>query len=142
MNTETLTLLLQAAAVGQILIACLNLAIPSILRWAPDMERLPLLLREVFHVHKWFVTLTLTIFAVLTWRFADLMAGAHASPESSLAAWLAAGIGGFWLVRWIMQWAYYSWSHWRGQPGRIAVHIILTVAYGGCAATYLVAAFR
>ncbi|HRX54796.1 MAG: hypothetical protein R3F31_24515 [Verrucomicrobiales bacterium] len=142
MNTELLTHLLQAAAVGQALISLLNLAIPGVLRWGPDLERLPLLLREVFHVHKWFITITLVIFATLTWRFAGLMAGPHDAGEASLAGWLAAGIGGFWLIRGVMQWTYYSWSHWRGLPGRMVVHLILTVAYGGCAATYLVAAFR
>lgn len=141
MNTELLTLLLKAAAIGQGLIAGLNLALPQLMRWTPDLERAPLLLREVFHVHKWFVSFTLIIFAVLTWRFAGLMAGSVAGPEASLAAWLAAGIGGFWLIRCVMQWAYYSWSHWLGQPGRIVAHLTLTVAYGGCAAAYLLAAW-
>lgn len=132
-----MTSLLIAAAVGQLLIALINLRLDRLLEWQKDLATLPLLLREVFTVHKWFITITLMIFGILTLRFA----GDIASGGNEIAAWLAAGIGIFWAIRTAIQWGYYDWSHWRGQPARIAVHWILTVAYGGAAAVYLFAAF-
>ena len=67
--------LLLAAAAGQVVIAVLNLFLARMMHWQEDLQRIPLLIREVFHVHSWFVSATLTIFGVLTWRFAREMAG-------------------------------------------------------------------
>jgi len=100
-----------------------------------DLNRLPLLVREVFQVHVWFISVTLIIFAVMTFRFAGEM---NANP---VCRWLAAGIGLFWALRMVLQFAYYSSSHWRGQPGRTAIHVALLVIYGGFAVIYLAAAF-
>lgn len=132
-----MTTLLIAAAIGQIIIAFINLRLDRLLNWQADIEKLPLLLREVFTVHKWFITIILLIFGVITIRFAAVFT----AGDNPVADWLAAGIGIFWAIRTGIQWCYYDWSHWRGQPGRILVHWILTIAYGGCATVYLIAAF-
>jgi hypothetical protein len=132
-----LDLLLRAAAIGQFAVAILNLWLIRIMKWKPELERVPLLIREVFHIHCIFISLTLSIFAALTWRFADDIALA-ASP---LCIWLAAGIGLFWFVRSIMQWLYYSPSHWRGDLARTAIHWLLFLGYGALATVYFAAAF-
>jgi hypothetical protein len=129
--------LLQLAAALQLAIATLNLFLVRLLKWQPDVARMPLLLREVFCVHAWFISITLGIFAVLTWRFAREMAG----NENPLGQWLAGGIGLFWGIRTILQLTYYSSSHWRGQLGRTLAHAALLVIYGGFAAVYFWAAF-
>jgi len=59
-------LLLETAAALQMAIAALNLFLVRILKWREDMARMPLLLRQVFQVHLWFISFTLAIFAVLT----------------------------------------------------------------------------
>ena len=129
--------LLIGAATGQVLIAGLNLGLVRWLNWQPDLDRVSLLVREVFHVHKWFITITLLIFAAITFRFAgDLSAGTN-----EIGRWIAGGIGIFWAVRTAMQWLYYDVSHWRGKPGKTAIHWTLTISYGGCATVYLVAAW-
>lgn len=133
-----MTTLLTLSALGQIAVAFLNLRLDRLLGWQRQLAALPLLMREVFHVHKWFLSITLLIFGMVTLRFASEFAGG----ENALARWLAAGIGGFWAIRTAVQWLYYDRSHWRGRPGRTAVHWILTLAYGGSAGVYLVAAFH
>ena len=80
-----LDLLLRAAALAQFAVAVLNLRLIRIMNWKDDLDRMPLLVREVFRVHCFFISLTLSIFAVLTLRFADDMASA-ANP---LSIWLA-----------------------------------------------------
>src|SRR5438132_14280892 len=70
----TLSSLLRIAAAAQLAIALLNLFLVRLLDWKADLDRLPLLLREVFHVHCWFISITLGIFGVMTLRFADAMA--------------------------------------------------------------------
>ena len=83
---------LQAAAIGQIALAVLNFFLPNLLGWHDDLQRLSKLPREVFHVHAWFISITVALFDVLTWRFAEEFAlGTHA-----LTIWLTTGIGIFW----------------------------------------------
>lgn len=132
---EILTLVLITAAVAQLCIAALNLFLVRILKWHDDLNRAPLLLREVFWVHSWFISVTLLIFGVMTLRFAGEM------NSLTMGRWLAMGIGAFWTLRMILQVTFYSSSHWRGKPGRTAIHIILLALYGGMATTYLLAAF-
>lgn len=128
---------LRAAAIAQLAIAALNLFLIRIMKWQPDLERMPLLVREVFRIHCLFISLTLCIFGVLTWRFAGEMAAA-ANP---IGLWLAIGIGIFWFVRSIMQWSHYSSSHWRGDAARTVIHFVLFFGYGAFAAVYFAAAF-
>lgn len=128
---------LRAAAVTQIGVAILNLFLARIMKWKPDLERMPLLIREVFHIHLLFISLTLAIFGVITWRFAgDLAAGAN-----PLSIWVAAAIGIFWLVRSAMQWLHYSPSHWRGDSVRTVIHFLLFFGYGALAVVYFTAVF-
>lgn len=135
--TPLIELGLRVAAVAQLSVALLNLALIRIMKWKPDLERMPLLIREVFRVHCYFISITLAIFGVITWRFAPEIAAA----TPGLAVWLAVGIGAFWFIRSAMQWLHYSPSHWRGNPGRTVIHFLLFFGYGALAAVYLAAAF-
>src|SRR5437867_10637785 len=119
----SLPLLLQLAAAIQVAIALLNLFLVRLLHWRQDVARMPLLLREVFQVHAWFISITLAIFATMTWRFAGDMAGG-ADP---MCQWLAAGIGIFWAIRTGLQIAYYSSRHWRGEAIRRLLHLDMAV---------------
>ena len=91
----------------------------------------------MFHVHLWFISVTLGLFGVLTWRFA----GEMADGSNPVCRWLAAGIGLFWAIRTVLQITYYSSSHWRGRPDRTLAHIALLAVYGGFSLAYLWAAF-
>ena len=135
---EHLETLLRVAALTQLGVALLNLALIRIMDWKPDLARAPLLIREVFHIHVHFISITLAIFGVLTWRFAADIATA-ATP---LAVWLASSIAIFWGIRSAMQWLHYSPVHWRGIPTRTAIHWALFLGYGALAVVYVIAAGR
>ena len=128
---------LYIAAAAQLAVAVLNLFLVRIMKWEESVARMPQLVREVFHVHAWFITITLAIFGVVTIRFA----GELAAGTNDLGRWLAAGIGIFWLIRWLMQFFYYDSSHWKGKRAETAVHIALILTYGFFAGVYLLAAF-
>jgi hypothetical protein len=128
---------LHAAAVAQFAVAILNLFLIRIMKWKPDLDRAPLLIREVFRIHVVFISITLSIFGALTWRFAHEIARAG----SPLAIWLAVAIGLFWLVRTAIQWLHYSTSHWHGNSLRTLIHWTLFLGYGAMATVYLAAAF-
>ena len=133
----TLSSLLRIAAAAQLAIALLNLFLVRLLDWKADLDRLPLLLREVFHVHCWFISITLGIFGVMTLRFADAMA----ASSNETCRCLTAGIGIFWAIRTVLQATYYSSGHWRGRPVRTAMHAALLATYGGLALVYALSAF-
>ena len=134
----TLSSLLRIAAAAQLAIALLNLLLVRLLDWKADLDRMPLLLREVFHVHCWFISITLGIFGVTTLRFAEAMA----ASSNEACRWLTACIGIFWAIRTMLQVTYYSGSHWHGRPVRTAMHIALLATYGGLALVYSLSAFR
>ena len=124
---------LYIAAAAQLSVAVLNLFLVRIMKWEEEVARIPQLVREVFHVHAWFISITLVIFGVVTLRFA----GELAAGTNDLGRWLAAGIGLFWLIRWVMQFFFYSSSHWKGKRAETIVHIVLILLYGFFAGVYL-----
>ncbi len=136
-DTTLLKYLLIGAASGQLALAALNLRLDKLLHWEAELDKMSQLLREVFFVHKWFISITLAIFGVITLRFA----GEMSEGLIPMGRWLAVGIGAFWAIRTLIQWLYYSKSHWAGDTGRTLVHWILTICYGGSAAVYLIAGF-
>jgi uncharacterized membrane protein YidH (DUF202 family) len=133
----SLQLALHAAALAQLAVAILNLFLIRIMKWKPDLERAPLIIREVFRIHLVFISITLSIFGALTWRFAYEIARA----SSPLTIWLAVAIGLFWLIRSAMQWLHYSANYWRGDALRTVIHWALFLGYGAMATVYLAAAF-
>ncbi len=136
MSAEIMEWALLAGGAGQLAVAVLNLMLVRIMGWGDALDAMPLLVREVFQVHKLFITITLVLFGLWTLGFAGEMAVA-ASP---LARAVAAGIGLFWAVRTVVQVAGYSSSHWRGKKAETVVHFILLAAYGGLAVVYAMAA--
>jgi hypothetical protein len=128
---------LRIAAIAQFAIAVINLSLVRLMNWRADLDRMPLLISEVFRVHVIFITATVGTFAILTWRFAAEIA----TRGSPIAVWLAAAIGVFWTTRSILQWTHYSRSHWRGDRTRTALHWLLFFGYGALGVGYLAAAF-
>ena len=133
---EHLELFLRIIAVAQLALAVLSFFLPRILNWKPDIARMSLLVRDVFVIHSWFISLTLIIWGVLTWRFAHEMA--HAPTE--LSRWLAGAIGIFWGIRCVLQWLHYDRSHWHGIPSRTVMHWMLFVGYALWTVVYAMAA--
>lgn len=134
---ENLDLLLRFVALLQLALAVLNLFIARILGWKPEIKAMSPLVRDLFIIHGWFISITLAIFGVLTWRFASEMA--HA--PSALSRWLCTAMALFWGIRCALQWLHYSPAHWRGQSGRTVIHWLLFTGYFAWATVYGLAAF-
>jgi hypothetical protein len=134
--SDNLELFLRLAALAQLAVAILTLFLIRIMNWQRDLVSAPLLIREVFQIHTYFISITLAIFGTLTWRFA----GEIAQAAHPLCVWLAIGIGCFWSVRSVMQWSHYSTSHWRSDRLRTLIHWTLFLGYGALGAVYFIAA--
>ena len=116
-----LELFLRIIAVAQIGLAVLSFFLPRILKWEGDIARMSPLVRDVFVIHSWFISLTLLIWGVIT---------------SELARWVCGAIAVFWGIRCVLQWLHYSPSHWRGIPSRTVMHWTLFVGYALWAVVY------
>ena len=132
-----LELFLRIVAIAQVALAVLSYFLPRILKWEADIARMSLLVREVFRIHSWFISLTLLIWGVLTWRFA----AEFAQAPTELSRWLCGSIAVFWGIRCGLQWLHYSPAHWRGIPSRTVIHWLCFIGYGLWAAVYAMAAF-
>lgn len=78
---------LYIAAAAQLTVVVLNLFLMRIMKWEESVARMPQLVREVFLVHAWFITITLVIFGVVTFRFVEELA----ASTNDLGRWLATG---------------------------------------------------
>ena len=135
---DHLDIMLRLAAGGQIFIALLGPMIPWLLEWREPIQRMPLLVREVFWIHTYFIGLTCGIFGIITWVFAaDL-----AHPSHDMMRWFCFAVGLFWSIRCMMQWTHYSASHWRGLFDKTLAHWALFLGYGAFATSYFIAALR
>ncbi|WP_009966030.1 hypothetical protein [Verrucomicrobium spinosum] len=130
--------LLRFVAVLQLGLAVLSFFLPRIMKWEGDISRMSLLVRDVFTIHSWFISITLIIWGVLTWRFAPEMA--HAPTE--LSRWLCGAMGLFWGIRCVLQWTHYSPAHWRGIPSRTVIHWVLFFGYAAWTTVYAMAALQ
>ena len=128
-----LIIALKIVAVLQLSVAVLHLFLTRRRKWLVDLDKMSLLPRQVFNVHSWFISITLAIFGVLTFRFADQMA----AGQSEIALWVAAAAGIFWAIRTVIQMTYYSPSHWWGKTDRTVIHVALLLVYSAMRATYL-----
>lgn len=80
-----------------------NLPLPRRLRVRENLSGVPTFLRQIFYVHWLYIVLVVGFFSALCFRFAPQLAGAGA-----LGRFLAAFIGGFWLLRIFLQCFYYD----------------------------------
>lgn len=62
LTNSALDLALPVAAIAQLAIAILNPFLIRIMKWKSALDRVPLLIREVLHIHVIFISITLAIF--------------------------------------------------------------------------------
>lgn len=129
---QYLEAMLIIAALGQLFIAVLSLFLGRLLNWKSAVDAMPLLVREVFQIHGWFISFTVAFFGLLTLKFS----GAMAHPEHEMIRWFCGGVGTFWGVRCVMQWTHYSRVHWKGILRETIIHWTLFIGYGLWAAVY------
>lgn len=133
---ETLTLLLRVAGVALILLAVLHVPIGRHLKWREEAGRLSLVNASVFHVHTFFICLTLVMMGLPC-----LFAPSIFLENSHAAAWLAWSFSAFWAIRLVFQWFVYPAELWRGKRLETVVHICFTIVWAGLSALFAVCGF-
>jgi hypothetical protein len=120
----SLSLQLQLAGVGLILLAGLHLTFARRFNWREELARLSLLNRQIFLVHTFFVCLVLTLMGALSaFGSALLLAG------TPLARLILGGFAVFFGARLACQWFVYDTALWRGHRFNTAMHILFSVLW-------------
>ena len=95
--------LLWIAGAVHLLIAVSNLWVPQILHYRDNLAKVSPIVRQVFVVHSIYMVLVLLAFSALCFFFAPDLAGG-----TRLGRFLSAFLAVFWLLRVILQFAYYD----------------------------------
>lgn len=129
---ELLSLALWLAGAGHFCVLIASFQVPYRLRWREDLAGLTPFNRKLMWVHGGFAVYTIAAFGVLSLILhGELMRGERAALA------LAFFIGCYWLLRIIVDFAYYSHQDWpAGAAFRIG-HVLLTSLFVFLSASYL-----
>ncbi len=94
MNTPTLTVLLQLAAVSHLGLLWAGLTMPNAINLRSHLASIPAFIRRLFYVDYAFIGMTLVAFGLLTFLYAGPMAAGEPVARA-LCVFMAA----FWIVR-------------------------------------------
>ncbi len=126
---KTLESLIWAAGAVQLVIAAANAVIPAKLRYAENLAKVSVMVRQVFIVHAVYIVGLLVAFAGLCFGYAGELASGV-----GLGRTLSAGLAVFWGVRVPIQLFYYDAEPKRRHPVAhvcfSAMFIFLTAVFG------------
>jgi hypothetical protein len=120
----TLEMLLRIAGGGLLLLALAHVPIGRQLGWREDCRRLTPVNEAVFHVHTFFICLTLVMMALPC-----LLAPQVLVRPTAAGAWMAWSFSVFWFARLYFQWFVYPTALWRGKRLETGVHLIFTILW-------------
>ncbi len=93
------------AGVVQLFIASANFVLPSMLHYRENLEKVAPIIRQIFHVHCFFIVLVLLGFAAICFGYPDELCG-----KTSLGRFMSGFLALFWLLRVAIQFVYYDSS--------------------------------
>ena len=129
---EWLSLALWLAGAGHFCVLIASFQVPHRLRWKEDLAQLTSFNRKLMWVHGGFAVYTIVAFGAMSLLLHEEMLR---GDRAALA--LASFIGLYWLLRIVVDLAYYSHRDWpSGKPFRIG-HALLTSLFAFLSSSYL-----
>lgn len=119
-----LTLYLRIAGLSMLVLAFAHIPMTRYFRWREDAARMTPLNCQVFHVHCFFVCLTVALMGALA-----LVWPAELLAPSPLARLVSGGIALFWLARLVVQFFIYDRAHWQGKRLETLAHILFSLLW-------------
>jgi alginate O-acetyltransferase complex protein AlgI len=129
---DWLSLALWVAGAGHFCALIASFQVPYRLRWRQDLAKLAPFNRKLMWVHGGFAVYTIIAFGVMTLTLHEEMLR---GDRGALA--LAFFIGFYWLLRVLVDFAYYSHKDWPEGPGFWVGHILLTLLFVCLSTSYL-----
>lgn len=130
-----LNLLVFLAGLGQVVLAIGSLAIPKVLGWKQELEKVNTLTRQMFWVYSAYIWAT-----NLSIGLVSLLAPGWLTQDTPLAIAVCAFIAVYWGARVVIQFTYFDttdlpreWPHRLAEFSLICLFVYLTLVYGGVA---------
>ena len=131
------SLALWLAAAGHFCVLIASFQVPRQLRWKTDLVSLAPLNRKLMWVYGGFTVYTIIAFGTMTLFLHDeMLRGDRAAIAVALF------IAVYWLLRIIVDFAYYSHADWPRGKQFVIGHILLTALFTFLSATYFFVALR
>ena len=99
--------------------------------WEKDLATAPLLTRQVFLAHCFFISLAVVLMGTCTLCYAGALV--HSGFLSRI---VLTGFAVFWLARWFFQLFFYDPAIWRGNAFYTSMHVVFSVFW-----TYIVVVY-
>ncbi len=122
---------LKFVGLALMVLAVAHIPIHRHFKWKAETAVLTLLTRQIFHVHTFFVALTVWMFGALTFFFTDELL-----KPSKLSIIILLGFAMFWAIRLFVQFFVYDSKLWQGKKFETTMHIIFTCFWVYCVAVY------
>lgn len=135
--TEWIGLALWLAGAGHFCVLIASVQVPHQLRWKTELLTLSPLNRKMMWVYGGFTVYTIIAFGVMTL----LLHGEMIRGDSAAIA-IALFIAVYWLLRIIVDFAYYSHSDWPKGAKFVVGHALLTSLFIFLSGTYFAVALR
>ncbi len=124
--------LLVAAGILQIVLSIGSIAIPRLLNWKTELNKLPVLLKQMFWVYAGYILVINFCFGLLS-----ILAPGSLLDRSLLATVVCGFIAVYWGVRVLIQFIYFDrksapkgFIYFWGEVGLVILFIFFTVVYG------------
>lgn len=119
-----LTLLIQIAGIGLLVLCLAHVPIGKMLKWRVDCGKLDPVNEQVFHVHTFFICLTILLMAL------PCIIAPQIFVEKSLpGAWISGSFTLFWAARLYFQFFVYRSDLWRGKRLETFVHVLFALTW-------------
>jgi hypothetical protein len=132
MKPQFLAYLILLAGMGQLGLAAGSLAIPSILGWKRELEKVGTLVRQIFWTYAGYILTTNIAFGLIS-----VAAPSALLQRSILSASVTGFIALYWLSRILIQFLYFKRSDFpsgrlyqTGEIALVSLFIFLTLVYG------------
>ena len=106
-----------------IILSVCHLFFPKYFNWKKTLDSLPLLDRQMMHVHTFFIGLILFLMGLLC------VYSTEALYATTLGRQVSMGLFIFWCTRLVFQFFVYSPLLWKGKVFESTIHIIFSVAW-------------
>ncbi|MCH2198633.1 MAG: hypothetical protein MK081_07600 [Flavobacteriales bacterium] len=126
---------LQIIGILLIILASVHVVFPRYFHWKEVLKPLPLLERQIFYVHTFFVALTVLGMGILS------LVRTESLINTPLGRDICLTIGIFWLLRLLFQLFVYSPKLWREKTMESTVHVIFTILWTYLTTAFLIIAF-
>lgn len=127
-----MTMEIHLRIVGSLLmmVALLHSIFPKYFKWKEELARVSLINRQMMYVHSLFLALALFGIGMLC------VLSAEELETTSLGKRVCLGLGVFWVLRLIVQFAGYSSTNWRGKRFETTVHVLMAVLWSYVSAVF------